>query len=71
MHLRRLAPYALLAAVALLAGCTLSRAQIRRADAVVAATTAGASSCDRPDHCAHPSPLLEAAAQALAESTPA
>lgn len=71
MHLRRLAPYALLAAVALLAGCTLSRAQIRRADAVVAATTAGASSCDRPDRCAHPSPLLEAAAQALAESTPA
>lgn len=71
MDLRRFALFALLAAAALLDGCTLSRAQIRRADALVAATTAQASVCNRPDHCARPSPLLDAAAQALAESTAA
>lgn len=70
MPLRRLALLALLAATVLLDGCALSRAQIRRADALVAATTPAASSCDRADHCAQPSPLLDAARQALAASTP-
>ena len=59
-----------LLAALLLQGCTLSQAQIRRADAVVAATVDRSSSCDRPDHCAVASPLLDAANRALAESTP-
>ena len=66
----RIALLSLLAAVMLLQGCTLSRAQIRRADAVVAATTDRQLSCHQADHCAVPSPLLEAADQALAQSTP-
>jgi len=60
----------LLLALLLLQGCTLSRAQIRRADAVVAATVDRSSSCDQADHCAIPSPLLAAATEALAASTP-
>ncbi|MHB1058586.1 MAG: phospholipase D-like domain-containing protein [Rhodanobacter sp.] len=59
----------LLLALLLLQGCTVSRAQIRRADAVVAATVDRSTSCDRPDHCASPSPLLDAATRALAAST--
>ena len=66
----RIALFSLAAAILLLQGCTLSRAQIRRADAVVAATTDRQLSCHQADHCAVPSPLLEAAHQALAESTP-
>ena len=66
--LRRLAlPLLLLATV--LQGCTLSKAQIRRADAVVAATVDRQQTCHQADHCAQPSPLLQAADQALAEST--
>ena len=71
MLLRRLSLLALLATVALLDGCALSRAQILRADAVVAATAATASGCQRADHCAIASPLLQASTQALAASTPA
>ncbi len=59
----------LLISASLLQGCTLSRAQIRRADAVVTATTDRELSCHQADHCAVPSPLLEAANHALAEST--
>lgn len=70
MSPRRLALLVLLAATVLLEGCTLSRAQIRRADAIVAATTPTTSRCDRADRCARASPLLDAAAQALADSTP-
>src|SRR5690606_504560 len=66
MSPRRLALLVLLAATVLLEGCTLSRAQIRRADAIVAATTPTTSRCDRADRCARASPLLDAAAQALA-----
>ncbi|HET6804562.1 MAG TPA: phospholipase D family protein, partial [Frateuria sp.] len=66
----RLALLVLLAFTTLLDGCTLSRAQIRRADAVVAATAPATSSCARADHCAQSSPLLEAADQALAASSP-
>ncbi|MCX7513409.1 phospholipase D-like domain-containing protein [Frateuria hangzhouensis] len=71
MPLPRLALFFLLAATVLLDGCTLSRAQIRRADAVVAATTPDASACSRADRCAQPSPLLDAATRALGASTPA
>ena len=53
-----------------LQGCTVSRADIRRANAVVAATTDRQLTCHQADHCATPSPLLEAADQALAQSTP-
>ena len=60
---------ALLAAALLLQGCVASKAQIRRADAVVAATVDTRASCDRPDHCAAPSPLLDAATDAVAAST--
>jgi phosphatidylserine/phosphatidylglycerophosphate/cardiolipin synthase-like enzyme len=54
----------------LLQGCTLSRAQIKQADTVVATSTDRQSTCNRDDHCATPSPLLDAAAQAMAASTP-
>ncbi|MDW2983174.1 MAG: phospholipase D family protein [Rhodanobacter sp.] len=60
----------LLLALSLLQGCTVSRAQIRRADAIVAATADHGVDCARADHCALPSPLLAAATAALAASTP-
>ncbi|HEY8585506.1 MAG TPA: phospholipase D family protein [Rhodanobacter sp.] len=69
--LRRFAsPLLFLLALVLLQGCTVSRAQIRQADAVVAATVYRHADCTGPDHCAVPSPLLDAASDALAESTP-
>jgi phosphatidylserine/phosphatidylglycerophosphate/cardiolipin synthase-like enzyme len=60
----------LLAAALLLQGCGLSQTRIRHADAVVAATIDHRVDCARADHCAVPSPLLDAAEQALAASTP-
>ncbi|WEN15436.1 phospholipase D family protein [Rhodanobacter sp. AS-Z3] len=69
MPVLRQLTFPLLLALLLLQGCTLSRAQIRRADAVVAATTNRSSSCDQADHCATPSPLRAAAAAAMAAST--
>jgi putative cardiolipin synthase len=60
----------LLAAALLLQGCVASKAQIRRADAIVAATVDTQARCDRPDRCAAPSPLLDAATDAVAASTP-
>jgi phosphatidylserine/phosphatidylglycerophosphate/cardiolipin synthase-like enzyme len=53
----------------LLQGCAVSRAQIRRADAVVAASTPQVTACQQADHCAIPSPLLDAATHALQIST--
>ncbi len=70
MRLRSLTVPGLLAAILLLQGCMVSRAQIRRADAVVAATVNRDLDCHRADHCATPSPLLDAATHALAASTP-
>ncbi|MCW8808074.1 MAG: phospholipase D family protein [Rhodanobacter sp.] len=70
MSVRQLALFCLLAAGLVLQGCTVSRAQIRHADALVAATVDRQLSCDQPDHCATPSPLLQAATQAIADSTP-
>ncbi|AGG90917.1 phospholipase D-like domain-containing protein [Rhodanobacter denitrificans] len=67
--LRRFALPLLLALLSL-QGCTVSRAQIRRADAIVAASADRSSSCAQADHCALPSPLLAAATEALAASTP-
>jgi phosphatidylserine/phosphatidylglycerophosphate/cardiolipin synthase-like enzyme len=60
---------ALLSALLLVQGCTLSKAQIHRADAALASSVVRGLDCDRPDRCAQPSPLLDAARQALAEST--
>jgi putative cardiolipin synthase len=59
----------LLAAALLLQGCVASKAQIRRADAIVAATVDTQNRCARPDNCAEPSPLLDAATDAVAAST--
>jgi Phosphatidylserine/phosphatidylglycerophosphate/cardiolipin synthases and related enzymes len=70
MSPRKIFTCCLLLAVLLLQGCTLSRAQIRRADAVVAATVDRQLDCSGSDHCAVPSPLLEAANHAQAVSTP-
>ncbi|HEY0199635.1 MAG TPA: phospholipase D-like domain-containing protein [Rhodanobacter sp.] len=69
MPVRHLLAFHLLAAVLLLQGCTLSQTQIRRADAVVTASIDRQLDCNRTDHCATPSPLLQAAQQAIAEST--
>jgi cardiolipin synthase C len=70
MTWRRLPLLLLLSAAALLQGCTLSRMQVRRADAAVAAGGHLAATCTRADRCALASPLLDAASQALARSTP-
>jgi putative cardiolipin synthase len=69
MRLMRRLLFPLLLATLLLQGCALSRAQIHRADTIVASTIDRTSSCDQPDHCAVPSPLLDGAMQALARST--
>ncbi|HUA79699.1 MAG TPA: phospholipase D family protein [Dyella sp.] len=60
----------LLMSATLLPGCTLTHAQIKHADTVVAANMDRETTCDRNDHCATPSPLLDAADKALADSTP-
>ena len=67
---RRLLLLALVLFVALLQGCTLSRANIRQAADIVAASPGRTDTCQQADHCAQPSPLLAAAQQALADSTP-
>jgi putative cardiolipin synthase len=70
MHSRALALLNLLFAILLLQGCVASPAQVRRVDAVVAATTDRSVGCDRDDHCAAASPLLDAANEAMTASTP-
>ena len=70
MPSRPLALLNLLFAVLLLQGCVASRAQVRRVDAVVAATTDRSVGCDRDDHCAAASLLLDAANEATTASTP-
>ncbi len=47
----------------------MSPSRVRRADAVVAAGASHELSCARSDHCAIDSPLLDAANQAMADST--
>ncbi|MBD8880041.1 phospholipase D family protein [Rhodanobacter hydrolyticus] len=70
MSFRRLSLLPVLLIIVLLQGCTLSRAQIREAGDIVAASPNRADTCQQADHCAKPSPLLAAAQQALADSTP-
>jgi phosphatidylserine/phosphatidylglycerophosphate/cardiolipin synthase-like enzyme len=67
----RLVSLPLLLAVLLLQGCAVSRAKIHQADLAIADTVDRQLTCQRADHCAQPSPLLQAANTALAESTPA
>ena len=69
MHPRWIALAALLVAILVLPGCSVSPTRIQRADAVVAADTTRELDCDRSDHCAIDSPLLDAARQAIADST--
>ena len=68
MHLRGgyLIPVLL---AALLQGCATSRAHIRQADAIVAASIDRQTTCASADRCATPSPLLDGAKNALAHST--
>jgi len=61
----------LLAAILLSAGCSVAPSRVRRADAIVANTVVRTLDCPREDHCAIDSPLLDAARQALADSTDA
>ncbi|MEO8747825.1 MAG: phospholipase D family protein [Rhodanobacter sp.] len=53
-----------------LSGCGVSRAQVRKADGVVAASVDRHSTCTRTNHCAGESPLLEAAGEAIERSSP-
>ncbi|HET8765278.1 MAG TPA: phospholipase D-like domain-containing protein, partial [Rhodanobacter sp.] len=61
---------AVLLATLPLQGCTLSRAHLREAAAIVAASPDRGDTCTAADRCAAPSPLLDAARAALAASTP-
>lgn len=69
MRPRWLFPIVLLLA-SLLQGCTLSRAHIRDAAAIIAASPGRADTCTAADRCAVPSPLLDAARAEVAASTP-
>jgi phosphatidylserine/phosphatidylglycerophosphate/cardiolipin synthase-like enzyme len=60
----------LLAMALALQGCTVPRQQVRRANALVAATTPPSPECARADRCARPSAVLDAARLALRRSSP-
>src|SRR4051812_19922128 len=68
--MRRFFTILLLAATLLVGGCSLSRTRIRDADAVVTLTVDRQLTCAQADHCATPSPLIDAAKEANAASTP-
>ncbi|HEY4294810.1 phospholipase D family protein [Luteibacter sp.] len=69
----RLLTILFIAATLTTSGCSLSRARIQKADAVVALTVDRQETCDPADasHCATPSPLIDAALEADAASTDA
>ena len=67
--MRRLSALLFLTATIALGGCSLSRARIQQADAVVTLTVDRQASCATADHCASPSPLVDAAREANAAST--
>ncbi len=69
MHPRWIALATLLVAILVLPGCSVSPTRVQRADAVVAAHAPRELDCDRADHCAINSPLLEAAHEAMSDST--
>ena len=68
MRPRHLALLLLLTSLSLLAGCSLSRARIAKANEIVAASTDHLVTCQQDDHCATPSVLLDVADQAMHES---
>jgi phosphatidylserine/phosphatidylglycerophosphate/cardiolipin synthase-like enzyme len=67
--MRHLLTTLLLTATLLTGGCSLSRARIRQADAIVTMTADRQLTCDRADRCATASPLIDAAKEANAAST--
>ncbi|MET0935235.1 MAG: phospholipase D family protein, partial [Luteibacter sp.] len=67
--MRRLFTLLILTATIAIGGCSLSRARIQQADAVVTLTVDHTVTCTTADHCAAPSPLLDAAREADASST--
>jgi len=67
--MRRIALALLLATAALVQGCTLSHANIRKADAIVMQAQDPVPTCSQPDNCAAPSALLDQANDKLASST--
>jgi phosphatidylserine/phosphatidylglycerophosphate/cardiolipin synthase-like enzyme len=67
--MRHLLTILLLTATLATGGCSLSRARIRQADAVITMTVDRQVTCDQPDHCAIASPLIDAAKEANAAST--
>lgn len=56
--------------IAVLQGCAVSRVHVRQANAIIAASQTDTHDCIRADHCATPSPLVEAADNALRQSRP-
>ncbi|MFC4525545.1 phospholipase D family protein [Dyella halodurans] len=68
---RGIALSTLLVAILILSGCSVSPTRIHRAEDIVAADMQHQRDCDRADHCAIDSPLLDAAHAALASSTDA
>ncbi|HEY4146658.1 MAG TPA: phospholipase D family protein [Pinirhizobacter sp.] len=67
--MRRIALVLLLATAAFAQGCTLSHANIRKADAIVMQAQDAVPTCHQPDNCAAPSALLDQANAELASST--
>jgi phosphatidylserine/phosphatidylglycerophosphate/cardiolipin synthase-like enzyme len=70
MRQRWIAVSFVLVAILILSGCSVSPSRIRRADDAVAAGVERQLNCGHPDHCAIASPLLDAAHQAISDSTP-
>lgn len=60
----------ILLTILLLGGCTLSPSTIRQGDRAMANGSDQTLTCQREDHCAEDSPLIDAAEQAMAASTP-
>jgi phosphatidylserine/phosphatidylglycerophosphate/cardiolipin synthase-like enzyme len=67
--MRRLFILLILTATIAMGGCSLSRARIQQADAVITLTVDRQNTCRTVDHCAMPSPLADAAREANAAST--
>ncbi|WP_109124750.1 phospholipase D family protein [Dyella sp. C11] len=70
MRQRGIAVSLLFAAILMLSGCSVSPSRVHRADVVVATDSPRQLDCDRYDHCAIDSALIDAGQQAMADSTP-
>jgi len=69
MRHRWIAAHLLLVAILILSGCSVSPTRIQRADALIVQDAQRQLDCDRIDHCAIESPLIDAAQHAMADST--